>query len=154
MVFTKRIVIILICAFAVLSGAAMAESPAYGESVTVDGGRITIDRGFLKELAKSPTGDEWSKNYWELLYFIERGEHQAISVGIDLLLNIKEHRSSYDDHFGVKNLAIALTMTNEFHSVVCEKSKTTVSELNEYYKKYRGDYASTYDAPWTTEWCQ
>lgn len=131
-----------------------SEAYTYGDSVHLDGNKVIIDRRFLDEIKRNPTAEEWYKNYWEFLYFIEKGDELAISIGIDVLVNVKEHRDDYDDHIGVKNLAVALSMRDDILDIICNKSQKTQEAIIGYYIKHQGDYVSGYDAPWLVKWCE
>ena len=117
------IILAMLLAVSAVHAAKTLDRLPTGTATVMQGGKITIDTGFLENLQKRPSGEEWKKNYWELIYLINLGYDRAISIGIDVLANVKSHRADYDDHLGVKNLAIALSGRFEFDYVLCKKPR-------------------------------
>lgn len=138
----RRILIsaLIICLFCSVAFALdnVSELP-FGQSTTVGKDRIIIHTGFIDNITKSPTINEWTKNYWEFIYFINVGYEPAISAGIDMLSLFPKH-NRFDDHYGLATLARAISDKDEFWKILRNKKKHVQINIISYFDSNKSDY--------------
>ena len=130
---------LLISPFMAVCAAGPLSRLATGQSVKVSDRIVTIDSRFIDVIAAKPTRDEWMKNYWELIYFINLGHLPAISAGIDVLSTFPPARP-YDDHDDPATLARALSGRDEFWLVLQKKPLATKKLVFAFFDKNPGTY--------------
>ncbi len=125
----------------------------YGQSVVPTQSGITISFNFLTELAKSPTGDELSKNREEFLYLIATGHEEATYIGLLILDNlIKEPKFSYEcgakfEKFGKEELAFNLGRSGKVFDAFCRLEKESLTRVQTLYDTYPKLWGMVYDHP-------
>ena len=133
-------------------------SDSHGESVLVQSDKITIDKGFISDLIKSPNGKELSKNRAELLYFISCSDKGALLAGAKTLANLIENPEFMDNcHkdcgpqtqlYLKEELAFALSRSLDIYDTFCELSTIDRELVVNYYKDNPLLWGQIYDPPW------
>lgn len=142
--FVIATTLVSVCILVTVLGTADADSTqklAYGQSVRVQGNRITIDRSFVAVLAKHPSLDSADHNIWELIYLINIGDREAISLAIDLLALDYPEGAKVDDHHGTRVMARALSdLDDVFWNQLLLKPLATRKKVIHFYDVNRTDY--------------
>jgi hypothetical protein len=138
---TVFIVLTSLAAFLSLSPVRAEVHVAYGEAVRVDDSKVILDRRIISTLAKKPSLEAFHKNLWEVVYFVNIFDRQAISVGIDLLALANPNQVKADDHHGVHPLARALTNSDYvFWEILAAKPAPVRKKVIEYFDVNKNDY--------------
>ncbi len=130
------------CATATIAAVADDESElAYGQSVRIHGSLITIDRGFISRLAKHPTLEAADHHQWEIVYFVNVGDKQAMRVAIELLSLDYPESAKVDDHYRTREMARALSLHEDvFWDLLLTTPLQTRKNVIRYYEVNRVDY--------------
>ena len=112
-----------------------------GESsnISESGEILKIDYRFVTELKNNPSIKRATENFWELVYFINLGDKDAIEVGI-ILLAENVPLNVLHDRYGVQYIARALSQTDEFWYVLKNNDKETIIAVINYYQKFPDQY--------------
>lgn len=121
------------------------ETVACGPSVMVDGNKVILDRSLIKKFAKKPTLEMLEKNLWEIIYFVNIFDKEAMSAAIDLIATVDPKRVRAIEHSGIRLLARALTHQAKFWDVLGSKPLPIRKKVIQYYDNYKADYTLGYD---------
>lgn len=113
----------------------------YGKAVTVSGNKISIDRNFVGKLAQRPTLESADLHTWELVYLVNIGDRQAISVAIDLVALASPEAARVDDHHRARELARALSLHEDtFWNLLARKPIDTRKKVVRFFDVNKEDY--------------
>lgn len=118
---------------------------ACGPSVRIDGNKVILDRNLIYKFSKQPTLDLLEKNLWEIIYFVNIFDKQAMSGAIDLIATIDPKRVRSIEHTGVRLLARSLTQHTQFWDLLGGKPLPIRRKVIQYFDKYKTDYTLGYD---------
>jgi len=136
-----NILIVLIClSFPFIAEAEFPHLP-FGKSVTTapSSEKIEIDHSFIKLMSKHPTMKLASENFWELIYFINLGDKEALNIGINLLTQ-NTHTDLLHDKYGLQYIARAVSQNDEFWYQLQEKKLDQITAVLAYFERFPDQY--------------
>ncbi len=118
------------------------ETVACGSSMKVQGDKVILDRSLITRLVKKPTFEVLGDNIWVLIYFINIGDKEANSAGIDLLALIRAPGNvQIDDDKGLRPLTRALTAEYSFWTMLATKPMSIRKKVIHFIDVNKQDYA-------------